>query len=71
MSLNVTGGPLEIGGATIKGAVDADVSKFSALEAGLVITGMVAGQGSVMVTTGPPNVGAFQGNFFFFGQRGR
>ena len=69
--LDVAGGPLETGGAFVEGAVDVNVSEFPALEAGLVVTGMVARQGSVMVTAGPPNVGVFQGDLFFFGQRGR
>ena len=69
--MDVARGPLETGGAFVKGAVDTDVSEFSALEAGFVVTEMVARQGSVMVTASPPNVSVFQGNFLFFGQRGR
>ena len=64
-------GPFETGGTFIEGVIDVNVSEFPALEAGLVVTGMVARQGSVMVTAGPPDVGAFQGSLFFFGQRGR
>ena len=67
----MTGGPPETSGALIKWAVDADVSKLPAVEAGLVVSGMVAGQGNVVVTTGPPDVGAFQGGLFLFGQGGR
>ena len=69
--LNVARGPLETSGALVQGAVDANVSKFPALEAGFVVMGMVARQGCVMVAAGPPNVGVFQGDFFFFSQWGR
>ena len=68
--LDVTGRPLETSGALVKRAVDADMSEFPAMEAGLVVMGVVSGQGGVMVTTGPPDVGAFEGGLFFFGQRG-
>ena len=54
--LDVARGPFEAGGAFVKGAIDMDVSKFPALEAGFVVMGMVMGQGGVMVTAGPPNV---------------
>ena len=57
--MDVTGGPLETSGALVKWAIDADVSEFPAVEAGFVVTGMVAGQGDVMVTASPPDVGAF------------
>ena len=67
MGLDVAGGPLETSGAFVERAVDANVLKFPALEAGLVVMEMVARQGSVMVTAGPSNVSAFQGDFFFFG----
>ena len=69
--LDVARGPLETGGALVKGAVDTDVSEFPALEAGLVVAGVVTRQGGVMVTVSPPNVSVFQGNFLFFGQRGQ
>ena len=69
--MDMAGGPLETSGALVKRAVDADVSEFPAVEAGFVVSGMVAGQGNVVVTAGPPDVGAFEGGFFFFGQRGR
>ena len=39
--LNVAGRPLETSGAFVEGAVDADVSKFPALEAGLMVPRMV------------------------------
>ena len=66
--MDMTGGPPETSGALIKRAIDVDVSKFPAVEAGLVVTRVVAGQGDVVVTAGPPDVGTFQGSFFFFGQ---
>ena len=56
---DVTWGPLETSEAFVKGAVDADVSKFPALEAGFIVTRMVTRQRGVMVTAGPPDVGAF------------
>ena len=57
--LDVAGGSLKAGGAFIEGAVDANVSEFPALEAGFVVSGMVMGEGSIMVTAGPPDFGAF------------
>ena len=65
--LDVTGGPLETSGAFVEGAIDANMSEFPALEAGFMITRVVLGQRGVVVTTGPPDVGAFQGDFFFSG----
>ena len=69
--LDVAGGPFETGGALIEGAVDMDVSEFPAVKASFVVTGMVTGQGDVVVTAGPPDISAFQGDFFFFSQGGR
>ena len=66
----MTGGPFEAGGTLVKRAVDADVSELPAVKAGFMVTGVVAGQGDVMVTAGPPDVGAFQGGLFFFSQWG-
>ena len=60
-------GRLETGGAFIQGAVDMDVSELPALEAGFVVSGVVLGEGSIVVTASPPNVSAFQGDFFLFG----
>ena len=70
MSLNVAGGPLETSGAFVERTVDMNVSKFPALEAGFMVTGVVTRQGGVVVTAGPPDVGAFQGDLFFFSQGG-
>ena len=70
MGLNMARGPLETGRAFVEGTVDANVSKFPALEAGFMVTGVVMRQGGVVVTAGPPDVGAFQGNLFFFSQGG-
>ena len=39
--LDVARGPFEAGGTFVKGAIDVDVSKFPALEAGFVVSGMV------------------------------
>ena len=66
----MTGGPFETGGAFVEGTVDADVSKFPALEAGFMVMGVVTRQGGVVVTASPPDVGAFQGELFFFRQGG-
>ena len=68
--LDVARGPLETSGAFVEGAVDANVSKLPTLEAGFMVSRVVTRQGGVMVASGPPNVGAFQGDFFFLGQRG-
>ena len=68
MGLDMAGGSLETGGALVQVAIDADVAKFPALEAGLMITGMVMGEGCVMVTAGSPDFGVSDGNFFFLGQ---
>ena len=68
--LDMAGRGFETGGAFIEGTIDADVSEFSALKAGLVVSGMVMRQRGVMVTAGPPNFGSFQSSFFFLGQRG-
>ena len=57
--LYVARGSLETGGAFVEGAVDMNMSKLPALEAGFVILGMVMEEGSVMVTASPPNFGVF------------
>ena len=67
----MAGGSFETGGAFVERAIDADVSEFPALEAGFMVSGVIPREGSVMVTAGPPNFGAFQGSFFIFGQGGR
>ena len=56
--LDMAGGPLETGGAFVQRAVDMNVSEFPTLEAGFMVSGMVMGQGSIVVTAGPPDVGA-------------
>ena len=58
-------GPFETSGALVQGTVDMNMSKFPALEAGFVVTGMVMGKGCVMVTACPPDFGASDGNFLF------
>ena len=60
-------GPLETGGALVQGIVGANVSQFPTVEAGFVVSRVIMGQGGVVATAGLSNVGAFQGNFFFFG----
>ena len=70
MGLDVAGGSLETSGALIEMAVDVDVTKFPALEAGFVITEMVTSEGCIMVTAGPPDFSASNSGFFFFGQGG-
>ena len=67
MGLDMARGGFKTGGALIEGAVDVNVSKFPALEAGFVVSGMVVRQGSVMVAASPPNFSAFQGGFLSFG----
>ena len=43
VGLDVARGSLETGGAFVQGAVDVDVSEFSALKAGLVVSGVISG----------------------------
>ena len=69
--LDVAREPLKTSGALVEGTVDANVSEFPALEAGFMVTGVVSGQGGVVVAAGPPDIGVFQGGFFLFGQRGQ
>ena len=57
VGLDVAGGPLKTGGTFVQGAVDVDMSEFPTLEAGFIVTGVVVGQGSVVVTASPPDVG--------------
>ena len=66
--LDVARGSLETGGTFVKGTVHAYVSELPALKAGLVVSGVVMGEGSVIVTASPPNFDAFKSSFFFFGQ---
>ena len=67
VGLDMARGSLETSRAFIKVAVDADVTKFPALEAGLMIVGVVLSERYVIVTAGPPDFGASEGNLFFFG----
>ena len=59
MGLDVARGSLEADRALVEGAVDANVSKFSALKAGFVGSEMVMGEGGVVVSAGPPNFDVF------------
>ena len=67
---DVAGGSLETSGALVQGAVNADVSELPALEAGLVIVGVVVSEGCVVVTAGPPDFCVSDSDLFFLGQRG-
>ena len=71
MGLDMAGGGFETGGTFVKMAVDMDVTEFPALEAGLVIVGVVTSKGCVMVTAGPPDFCASDSDLFFLGQRRR
>ena len=64
----MAGGSLETGGALVQVAIDVDVAEFPALEAGLVIAGVVISKGCVVVTASPPDFGAGDCSLFFFGQ---
>ena len=48
--------------------VDTDIPEFPALEAGLIVLGMVVGKGHVMVTACPPDLSVNEGDVFFLGQ---
>ena len=63
----MAGGSLEASGAFVKVAVDVDVTEFPALKTGLMIAGVVAGKGRIMVATGPPDFSASDRGLFFFG----
>ena len=65
----MAGGCLETGGAFVEVTVDVDVAKFPALEAGLMVTRVVASKRCVVVTASPPNCSTSGCSFFFFGQR--
>ena len=60
-------GGFETGGAFVEMTVDVDVAEFPALEAGLMVTRVVASKGCIVVAASPPNLSAGKGNFFFFG----
>ena len=64
----MTGGSLETDEALVQVAVDVDMTKFPALEAGFMVTGVVMSEGCVMVTASPPDFGVSDGGLFFFGQ---
>ena len=67
MGLDMARGGPETDGVFVKVAVDANVTKFPALETGLMVTGVVTSEGYVMVTAGPPDFSVSEGDFFFFG----
>ena len=64
----MAGGSLEADGTLVQGAINMDVSEFPTLEAGFMISGVIMGEESIMVTAGPPDFGAFESGFFFLGQ---
>ena len=61
----MTRGGLETDGALIEMAVYVDVTKLSTLKAGLVIARVVTSKGYIMITAGPQDFSADEGNFFF------
>ena len=67
-SLNMAWGSLEADRVFVKMAVDVDMTKFSALEAGFMVMGMISRKGCIVVTAGPPDFSASNGSFSFFGQ---
>ena len=68
VGLDMARGSLKTGGALIEVTVDMDVSKFPALEAGFMVSGVVMGEGCVMVAASPPDFGASDSNLLFLGQ---
>ena len=70
VGLDMTRGSSEAGGTFVQEAVDVDVSKFPALEAGFVVSRVVSGKGGIMVAACPPYFGVFEGDFFCSGQGG-
>ena len=48
-------------------AVDMDVTEFLALEAGLMITGVVLSKGCIIVAASPSDFSVGDSNFFFLG----
>ena len=65
--LDVTQESPEADRALIQGAVDMDMPQFPALEAGLMVSGVVTGKRCVVVAACPPDFSAFKGSFFVFG----
>ena len=52
----------------VKVTVDENVSKFPALEAGLMVLGVVTGEGCIVVNASPPDFSASDSDFFVSGQ---
>ena len=67
MSLDMARGSLQTGGVLVQVAVDMDVAKFPALEAGFMIVKVVMGEGGVMVAASPPDFGVSDSNLLFLG----
>ena len=66
----MAGGSLKAGGALVEMTVDADMSEFPVLEAGLMVAGVVMGKRHIIVAAGPSDFGTSNGDFFLFSQRG-
>ena len=69
--LDVTQRSFKTGGVLIEMPVDMDVSKFPALEAGLVVPGVILSEECVIVAASPPDFSVGDSNLLFLGQRGR
>ena len=69
VGLDMTRGGLKTGGALVQVAVDADVSKVPALEAGLMVVEVVMSKGHVVVTAGPSDLDVGDSNLLFLSQR--
>ena len=70
MGLDVTRGNPKTHGALVQMAVDMDMLKFPALEAGLMITGVVVGKGHIVVAAISSDFCVSDGGFFLFSQKG-
>ena len=60
-------GSLKTGGALIEVAVDVDVSKFPALEVGIVVLGVVTSKGDIMVVASPVDFDVSDSDLLFLG----
>ena len=66
----MTQGCFKTSRALIEMAVDVNVAKFPALEAGLMITGMVIGKRCVVVAASPPDFSVSDSDLLLLGQGG-
>ena len=67
--LDITGGGFQTDETLIKVAIDVDVAKFPALEAGFIVMGMVMGKGCIIVAACPPDFNMCNSDLFLLGQR--